>query len=319
MGEQVPLHYMRPQEPKSDVPVIMVPGWTGNALQWKGTMRQLVSHGRRAMVMDAPHGVRYNRDVQERVDKATDRATYVEYRKVAAIMAALDSRKVEKTDAVAHSEGCIDLIMAALAYPERFRTIVLTHPAGMIGEGPFPFISMLYRNQTGDVPAMNAAHEARKRGDPAHTFDIHRDDPVEVDTITPALKGPYGIQNTIVELYSVAWVQIAELLREVKAKGVNVVVMASGDDQMFPAEYMLGKPRRDAGGKIVQDENKRVIMETTGALTGQIRADEPDSSKVFDQFVLTEGIHVRFFDQPVEYTQLIEEELAAQEAVKAKL
>jgi len=316
MGERIHVYFMEPKTPKTQIPVTMFKGWTGNAEQWKGTMRQLDSRGRRTMVVDETHGIAYSPDVQARVDTVTDKATYVEYRKIAANMAALDAKKIEKTDAIGHSEGCIDLLLTALAYPERFHNIVLVEPAGMIGSDTL--MRLIWRNQVGDVPAMNAAHEAQKRGDPGFQFNIHPDDPASVDTFGPAMDTPAKAALSASELLSIAWIQVADLLRAVKAKGIGIIIVTGAESKMFPVELMAGTARRDSKGDVMFDEKGKVVMETRGAIGEEKQPGESDYSNLLDGFITVKGVHTRFFDQPVEYTQLVEGALTAREALEAE-
>lgn len=287
-GEEVDLYDMRPKEEKTPVPVVMVGGWTANAELWKKNMREFVSRGRRAMIVDATHGADYHPEALDLDERAGD----VERRRISGVFAGLDAKGIEKADAVAHSEGCIDLLLAAVSYPERFRNIVLVEPAGMIGSDSL--FALLWRNQVKDVPAMTKAHEAQKRGAPGFTFDVHPDDQMFPDVMGKAMKTFSDKRRSFQELLSIARIQTVDLLREVKSKGIGVVIVHGAEDEMFPMNR---------------------VAET---LRGQKRSDEPDYSNIVDGFYSVKGVHVRFHDQPVEYTQLAEGALTALEAKQSK-
>ena len=311
-GEEVDLYDMRPREQKTSVPVMMVGGFDYNVESWKKNMREFVSRGRRAIMVDAVHGVRRDPEVKKSINAATDKATNVEYRKITALMAGIDAAGVEKIDAVAHSEGCIDLLIAAVSYPERFRNIILVEPAGMIGKDSL--LGLAGRNNKGEVPAMNEAHDAQKRGDPRFRFEMHSDDqmfPEAKRTLIDRLR-------SVPELFSIAGIQVADLLRKVKEKGIGIIIVSSPEDKMFPIERMIGTVKRDEKGDIVFDENRKPVMEKKGTIGNERMADEENFSKVIDGFYSVAGIHERLFNQPVEFTQLFEGAFTALEAKQSK-
>ena len=59
-------------------------------------------------------------------------------------------------------------------------------------------------------------------------------------------------------------------------------------------------------------------METRGAIGEEKQPGESDYSNLLDGFITVKGVHTRFFDQPVEYTQLVEGALTAREALEAE-
>jgi pimeloyl-ACP methyl ester carboxylesterase len=311
-GDMIDMYDMSPKEPKSPVPVIMVGGFDYNVEAWKKNMREFVSRGRRAMMVDAVHGVRPDPEVKRRLDAVTNKATNVEYRKITALMAGLDAAGAEKVDAVAHSEECIDLLIAAVSYPERFRYIILVEPAGMIGKDT---VYDLAKRNNREIPAMNRAHAAQEKGDPRFQFEMHPDDqmfPQREYTLMDRLR-------SVPELFSIARIQVVDLLREVKGKGISIIIVSSPDDALFPIERMVGTVRKDAAGNIMFDEHNKPIMETKGAIGGQKLPDETNFSNLIDGFYSVTGIHERLFNQPVEFTQLFEGALTALEAKQERL
>lgn len=216
LGEKVTLYDMAPENLKSPTPVLLVSGFSGNAELWKKNMREFYALGRRSIIVDGSHGVEYDRNEIE-LDK---RAGDTEYRKVAAMSAALDGAHVEKADAVAHSKGCIDLVLAAAAYPEKFRNIVLIEPAGMNPNETL--MQVLIRNVTKDGPSIKKAHDAYKAGET--DWKIHPDDALEVDLGKELKEHPL---LSVKEIMSVANTRIVDLLRTVKEKGIGVTIIQS--------------------------------------------------------------------------------------------
>ncbi|HTR18472.1 MAG TPA: hypothetical protein VMH91_00610 [Candidatus Paceibacterota bacterium] len=309
LGEKIDLYDMRPEHEKTPVPTLLVSGFTGTAELWKKNMRELYTLGRRTLVVDGSHGVDYDPN-ETNLDK---RAMDPEYRKVAAMSAALDGAHVEKADAVAHSKGCIDLVLAAYAYPERFRNIVLIEPAGMNPNESL--VQVIWRNQLKDVPSMNKAHEAYKRGDPGYQWDIHPEDSVILDLSKEITQHPIQV---VKELYSIANVRVIDLLRKVKEKGIGIVIVQSPEDEMFRAEVMTGEVSKNEAGEVLAGENGKVLMEKQGSLASQKLSPDEDITKVVDGFYSVKGHHTRFYDQPKEYTQLIDGALTALAAKKGE-
>ena len=333
LGEKVKLYDMRPEHEKTSVPVLCVSGFSGNAELWKKNMREFYALGRRSIILDGSHGVEYD---EEEVGKLDARARGPEKRKVAAMFTALDGAHVEKADAVGHSKGCIDVVLAAYAYPERFRNIVLIEPAGMnlletLGD-------VIVRNVTEDGPSIAEAHDAFKRGET--DWKIHPDDKLEVNLLGELLSG-----RSVSELRSVANIRVVDLLRAVHEKGINISIVQSEEDKMFHGDVLFGRPLtheedmrwrtqmhreipreaeeilaavEETGEKNMLDERGNTVMDTVGALERQKRAGEEDLSNIVDDVIRVPGIHVRFYDQPVEYTKLIDGALTELAAKKGE-
>src|SRR5512138_2770901 len=86
---------LAPRRRKTSVPIVMVSGWGSTAAVLKENIFALAMEGRRVLYVNAPHGI-----------AAPPRPGYpaAELRKVAALLLALDERRIRRADAVAHSE-----------------------------------------------------------------------------------------------------------------------------------------------------------------------------------------------------------------------
>src|SRR5262249_13633195 len=158
---------------------------------------------------------------------------------------------------------------------------ILSNSAGMIG--PDYLAALGYRNQMEDIPNMNRDHAREMRGDPEFQFEINPDDECFIGTaktFIEAIKTPERASLYIQELLSVAWIQTAELLRRVKEKGVDVIILAGPEDGNFPVEYMTGTPKKNERGEFVFDEKGKVVMEKRGPLAEQLRPGETDYSNI---------------------------------------
>ena len=119
------IYDIAPMQFDSTVPILFCPGWMENPENHKETIYGLFRQGRRTIFPDAPHGI-----------EAARRGTLsmAELRKAAVLTETLRLRGVSEAEAIAHSEGAINLAIAATADDApRFRNIVLHSPAGLCG------------------------------------------------------------------------------------------------------------------------------------------------------------------------------------------
>ena len=340
LGETITLYDLKPEHEKTPVPVMLWGGFSGVADHAKKNLREFYALDRRSMTVEESHGVDYDRRSMP-LDK---RALDSEYRKVTANIAALDSAGVEKTDAIAHSKGCIEVLLAATAHPERFRNIILIEPAGMnLHES---LVDIIVRNQLGDLPSLKRELEAIERSEPGYQWDIHPDDS-DIDDIT--LSGREITRHPIrslKEIYSMAKIRVVDLLRGLKEKGIGIAIVQGVDDEMFRSEEMIGKPLThealirqqytmtgempvdaaerlaaawEAGEPFVFDKAGELIMDKTGSLAQQKKAPTEDIRNIVDGFYSVKGIHTRFYHQPKEYTRLVDGALSALAAKKGEV
>ncbi len=154
---------VHPEKEKTDVPVMFAPGFVCGPETYKHNIQELAENGRRCMMIDAPHGVSMENIDAERKNNVLNQEKY-EMKKAVAFIKALDERKIDKTDAVGHSEGCISVVIAAALYPERFRNLVLVNPGGMIGKDSLiPLIIRFSKTIIHDYKQGLDSPEIRKR------------------------------------------------------------------------------------------------------------------------------------------------------------
>jgi predicted ATP-grasp superfamily ATP-dependent carboligase len=114
---------IRPMQSKSELPILFCPGWMENPENHKETIYALYRLGRRTIFPDSPHGI-----------EPKERTLYpeAELRKAAVLIETLRLLKISEVDAIAHSEGAINLAIAATAETKSpFRNVVFHSPAGM--------------------------------------------------------------------------------------------------------------------------------------------------------------------------------------------
>ena len=130
IGGSVEVVVLKPEHLKTEVPLVLVPGWAATAEVHKRNAILFAEAGRRTIVISAPHGIPPAPGEYENIPLA-------ESRKAAATEHALEAKLIDRADVVTHSEAAIFVTVAALRQPERYRSITYLAPAGLIGEDSF--------------------------------------------------------------------------------------------------------------------------------------------------------------------------------------
>lgn len=258
-----------PDHEKTPVPTLVIPGWNLRPETWKENIRGLVASGRRTLSVDSAHGV----DVKD--DETDTEVPDSERRKIAAFMGAIDAQGVKKVDAIAHSEGCIDVLYAAARSPERFRNIVLVNPGGMIGEDSSLNLALRFTHD-----ALLTTADVIKRGRLSEQTRLTN------AVLKNAATAPI---HSFKEMQSIAAADIADLLRVLKEKGIGIVIIHGASDAVFPMERM------------------------TQTLHSEKADPTEDITSILDGFYSVAGGHTEFVTNPEPYTRLAEGALTALE------
>lgn len=275
-GEKLYSYDILPEKQKNDIPVLIIDGWGSTPAMWKENVRALTETGRRALGVNAPHGIEPSMTTPEGMGEIPE----AELRRVSAFMAALDAAGIQKTDAIAHSEGGIDALLSARMYPERFRNIVLVNPGGMIGPDSFLNLSARFAYDT-----IKSHVNALREGTFMRLLQVGK------EVLPSALKAPVRATK---EVSAIARTQTLGLLREIKERGVGIVVVNGVDDEVFPMHKMT----------------KAIHEEKDGG---------EDIEKLLDGFYSVKGGHAEFFVKAPDYTRLAETALTALELKQKRL
>lgn len=115
-----------PEVLTDSTPVIIAPGWSENYYTYRKTLKVAFDSGRRILTVGY-----FQKGGEEPLDTEYPE---VELRKARLLLDALESKGIKKTDVIAHSEGAINTLIAAMLEPDQFRNVVLDKPAGLIGK-----------------------------------------------------------------------------------------------------------------------------------------------------------------------------------------
>ena len=210
------------------LPVLMVPGFSGNAEVVREHAAALAGRGRRTLCVNAPHGIAIEHHWHGHV------LPFPQLRKAVALLGTLQKKKLSRVDAIGYSEASITIAIAARLQPEKFRTIVLMNPAGMIGNDSV--LRLLLRfffdklHEMGEEISRNFREKRSAREKMKAAFRILR------EKTWCVLSDP--LESTR-EIRAISRTQIHEWLRELQEQhGIKVAIVQSAGDRVFPRAKM---------------------------------------------------------------------------------
>ncbi len=233
-----------PEKQKDQVPVLVAPGWGATMKSFKPGIKVLNDKERRVISLDHPRkgGTvpdSHNKDVEEwyrkREKKYPDWPTE-ELRKANTILGLLDQKKLDKVDVIAHSEGAINVCIAAMLHPEKFtgRTIILYSPAGVIGKDSF------FRLKKG-------GDANKSRTETMSDVPVTADETAylaETKRVTPDYIKANPLR-TLKEVWAISRARIEDMLRYLREKGIRIILVGAVDDTMFPMDRMQKNVKAD--------------------------------------------------------------------------
>ena len=116
---------INPEKIKDETPVFFSPGWGVKATS-ESMRKAIAEEGRKVISTD------FTREEKMMDTGNKEDIPVAELQKALAIIETLNKTAKGKVDAIGHSEGGLNLAVAASLYPEKFRNIVLISPAGMM-------------------------------------------------------------------------------------------------------------------------------------------------------------------------------------------
>ncbi len=241
---------VRPEKLKDEIPVFFAPSWSCATNIYKNAIGTLSEQGRRVISLDHP---RFGGDMKEILSEIPkedfEDYPYEELRKAFNILDVLGAKNINQTDAITHSEGAINLVIAAALYPEKFRNIVLYAPAGLIGEDTFGRLMKGFSQQDANkldldtLPVPEGLSEEE-----AEQYKISRKEAQKkveglISGFIKYLKNPIRSLN---EAKDISKSQIHDLLRFLhEEKGIKIAVMAGTEDPVFPMDRIQETVKED--------------------------------------------------------------------------
>lgn len=217
---------IKPLDYSSEPPILLAVGWGETPITHQGTLRTIFNEKRRGIAIKYPrfiHG-----------DRSDTSQPKVEIEKAQAILDVLNTKGIATADIIAHSEGAINAIIAATSAPEKFRNIVFIGPAGLIGKDKLPslalrFAKMLFRE------GKRFLSEGNKR----KTLLM-----AAWESLKYSFKNP---TRALKEGSAIAASDIYESLANLQKQGINVSIIHSVDDSVFPMDKLLETAKEKGG------------------------------------------------------------------------
>lgn len=222
LGGKVETVDVRPEHLRIERPVLVAPGWSETPETFKDSLEVIANDGRRAFAIKH---ARYGGDVSGLNPELREKFPKEELRKALALVSMLVDKDIESADAIGHSEGGYNVLIAAAIAPEHFRNIVLANPAGIIGKDTFP---ALFQRFTGAHIKMGlrTLFGLKSEADPG-LFRIQK------ETVKEFTKNP---MRALKEAVAISRADTVELIQELRHQGINIAIMANVDDPVFPMD-----------------------------------------------------------------------------------
>ncbi|MBI4092087.1 MAG: alpha/beta hydrolase [Candidatus Levybacteria bacterium] len=219
---QVSVIDVKPETVTDQIPILIAPGWSEDYQTYRKTLKTAFNSSRRALSLE------YSRLSGSVI--GNEGYPEVELRKARLILDMLKKKGIDRADVIAHSEGAINVLIAAMLKPEQFRNIVLDKPAGLVGKDTRStltgrFIRMLLEETIIRPPLFM---------DPASSVSI-------CERITLyALVNPASITK---EMDAITTFEIKDLMEALQNRGVMLSVISGVHDPLFPVSKQIGYMR----------------------------------------------------------------------------
>lgn len=221
---------INPEKSKDDVPVFVSPGWGVVPESQEESLETIAEEGRRVIT------VYFSRE-----KKIEENDGDAELQKALSIIEAINKKGVDKVDAIGHSEGGLNLVIAANLFPEKFRNIVLISPAGMIEKDSSLSLIKRFIIDEGLQELINGKNS-----------DIGSFSKYLKEVFKYSIKGS---KLSYEEISACAIANIFEMTKQLREKGVGVGFVHGVNDKVFPMEEVI---------KNVGKENTDYFVSTKG-------------------------------------------------------
>lgn len=215
--------FVRPDNAKTDVPVVLAPGWSETEKVLKDCVSVLHDAGRPAIVLDHP---RHGGVVDPQGNYPTE-----ELRKALAILEIIQQDDIPQVDIIAHSEGAINGAIAASLEPERIRNMVLVSPAGLVGKDTIPRLIGRF--------ALKSWKNAENIGNRDALGAFMRG---QIEGAKNVAQNP---SRAYQEVRAISRSEIGGMLHELHNLGIGIVIIHGVDDPGFPMSRLKGIVKSD--------------------------------------------------------------------------
>lgn len=239
----------------TDAPLVIAPG-LGATIHTNAPMLDMISRdGHRVISLNHPRSERI--ELSEDDAKAAAEFYRIEAQKASNLLELIDKTcPGEKVRAAAFSEGALNIMIAVYLHPEKFKSIVLISPAGLLGP-----------RHTFGIGLISLAHRffkqkrfAEQHGTPSRdTFsaesefpELAEEEDAMFDYVSDAWKEDEAAAHgqsawqSAQELWAIGHMRIDSLIAFARAAGIKVAVITSADDLIFPSEKVAERMPADS-------------------------------------------------------------------------
>ena len=154
----------------------------------------------------------------------------------------------EKVDCLAFSEGAINALIAAYLHPEKFNSIILTAPAGLIGSDNLASLMLRFRAQ---ARSDNSTGIPSRKDFVSEFPDLEAKEKAMFDHIARTWKADEAAAwdnplRSLEDLWAISTMRIDNLITFARAAGIKVAVVAGADDQIAPSKTMAERLEKDS-------------------------------------------------------------------------
>ncbi|MDP3696795.1 MAG: alpha/beta hydrolase [Candidatus Taylorbacteria bacterium] len=222
-GETLSFRDVQPEKIKTQIPVLFLKAWGTTTENYKDNIIGLAEKGRRVLAINNIYGIsaEHLENIKEARELIPDELLLS---KVAATLKVFEVKEgFDQIDVVAHSEGAIHAIFAALLRPEKFRNLLLVDPAGMVGEDNR---SRVIKGGILDI-ARQVARLYKREGIISTAKKVARD---AMSFAKAIVAGP---KKTWDSIGTISKTQIHERLEVLNDLGVKISIIHGTDDRLY--------------------------------------------------------------------------------------
>jgi len=205
------------------IPIILSSGWGETLEALRSVIFSVASTiNRRVFAFDYAH--------LDNIKGRQDGFPASGYMKAHSFINLLSEKNIDKVDAIAHSEGAINIAIAAYLKPEKFNNIILINPGGMMSNDTFYKLAKRFISEFLFEPI---TFDTTKR------FLIYSKYAISV--VGYILRNPI---QAFREAIGISKFKIFYLLRNIQKNGVKVSVIVDKNDILFPVEQVKSQAKK---------------------------------------------------------------------------
>lgn len=224
-----------PEKEIEDVPVFASPGWGVAPEAWENSLKIISDECKRKVIT-----TEYLRKEVIEGDIIGKEMPVAQFQKALTIISILNSKGLECVDGIGHSEGGLNLAIAATLFPERFRNLLFVSPAGSIDVSKEELIKRF---------AVDEGLEEMKGVD-MEKIALFKD---YLKSITRNFFENISLANK--EIKEMTELDIYSMTEGLKEKGIGIGFMAGASDKVFTVDEINNR---------VSDENVDHYIATKG-------------------------------------------------------